>query len=54
MLKKLGIKKLPDDLYKALDLLKTSDFVKRYIPQSLLDEFINIRENNPDPSFGAY
>ena len=53
MLKKLGIKKLPANLEKALELLKKSDFVRRYIPQSLLDEFISIRENNPDPSLGA-
>lgn len=51
---KLGIKKLPENLKEALSCAKQSEFVKKYIPQILFDEFMNIRENYPDPQFGEY
>lgn len=48
---KLGIRKLPASLKVALEAARKSDFVKRYVSQGMLDEFINIRSTEEDPLF---
>ena len=36
---------LPEDLKKAIDIARTSDFIARYVPKGTLDKFIEYKEN---------
>ena len=36
---------LPEDLKKAIDIARSSDFIARYVPKSTLDKFIEYKEN---------
>ena len=36
---------LPEDLKKAIDIARLSDFIARYVPKSTLDKFIEYKEN---------